>query len=320
MKRVFRWLLGLVAVLALAFLIFRSPDTDPAAMRAKYGAAPSQFVEVAPGITVHLRDEGPRDAMPVVLLHGSNADLHTWEPWVQALKGKYRVIRFDTVGHGLTGGVPGKDYSPEAMVKLVDQVADKLALRRFVLGGNSMGGGISVRYALEHPGRLAGLILVDAAGAPKKGGEPGNIGFKIAATPGLNQLMLHITPRGLVAKSLSQSVTNQAIVTPAAVDRYWELLRYPGNREATLLRMTAPRKTFDPQQLAQIKVPTLILWGEQDKLIGPDAAQWYHKAIPGSSLRIYPGIGHVPHEEDAAGTVTDVMKWLAAFVPPAPPG
>jgi pimeloyl-ACP methyl ester carboxylesterase len=227
MKRLGKVLLFLAVMLGIAFALLRTPDTDPAAMKAKYGAAPSQFVDLGGGLTVHLRDEGPRDAPAIVLLHGSNADLHTWEPWAAALRGDYRVIRFDTIGHGMTSAAPGKDYSPEAMAALVGKVADKLALGKFVLGGNSMGGAVSVTYALGHQDRLAGLVLVDAGGAPKKGTERGNIGFRIAAMPGISALAESITPRALVERSLSQSVSNQAIVTPAAVDRYWELLRYP---------------------------------------------------------------------------------------------
>ncbi|MEO0056810.1 MAG: hypothetical protein RIT17_246, partial [Pseudomonadota bacterium] len=112
MKKWFvRGLLALLGVLVIAFLIFRTPDTDAAAMRAKYGGPPSQFVDIGDGVTVHLRDEGPKTAPAIILLHGSNADLHTWEPWVTALKTQYRVIRFDQVGHGLTGPDPAEDYS-----------------------------------------------------------------------------------------------------------------------------------------------------------------------------------------------------------------
>lgn len=77
MKWVWRGLLALLGVLVIAFLIFRTPDTDAAEMRAKYGGPPSQFVAIGGGVTVHLRDEGPEDAPAIVLLHGSNADLHT---------------------------------------------------------------------------------------------------------------------------------------------------------------------------------------------------------------------------------------------------
>jgi pimeloyl-ACP methyl ester carboxylesterase len=169
MKRLGAVLLVLIAALGIAFLALRTPDTDPAAMRAKYGAAPSQFVDLGAGLTVHLRDEGPRDAPAIVLLHGSNADLHTWEPWAAALRSDYRVIRFDTIGHGLTGAAPGKDYSAAAMAALVGRVADKLAIGKFVLGGNSMGGGISVAYALKHQDRLTGRCR----GRPQTGRRAG---------------------------------------------------------------------------------------------------------------------------------------------------
>ncbi len=75
MKRSAKWVLGILVVLFGAFLLLRTPDTDPAVMKAKYGGPPSQFVDLGGGLTVHLRDEGSRDAPVLVLLHGSNADL-----------------------------------------------------------------------------------------------------------------------------------------------------------------------------------------------------------------------------------------------------
>ncbi len=78
MKSFLKILLAIAALLGALFLVFRVPDTDPAAMRAKYGAQASQFVQTADGNTFHLLDEGPRDAPVIVLLHGSNADLRKW--------------------------------------------------------------------------------------------------------------------------------------------------------------------------------------------------------------------------------------------------
>ena len=135
-------------------------------MRAKYGGPPSQFVAIADGVTVHLRDEGPKGAPAIMLLHGSNADLHTWEPWVQALRQDYRVIRFDQVGHGLTGPDPAHDYSRANYVADIAEVADALGLDTFILGGNSMGGKHALAFAVAHPERIAGLVLVDGSGGP----------------------------------------------------------------------------------------------------------------------------------------------------------
>mgnify|MGYP002780377157 FL=1 len=318
-----RGLLALLAVLVIAFLVFRTPDTDAAEMRGKYGAPPSQFVEIGDGVTVHLRDEGPRDAPAIVLLHGSNADLHTWEPWVQALKDRYRVIRFDQIGHGLTGPDPKEDYSRDNYVADILEVADRLGLERFVLGGNSMGGKHALAFAMAHPERLAGLVLVDGSGGPmlkldkaKEENTSGNIGFRIARMPGVNLLAEQITPRSLIAQSLEQSVSNKAIVTPAMIDRYWELLRYPGNRRATLKRFSEPYDPLTDAEVAAVATPTLILWGEEDRLIPVEAGEWLDRTLPDSTLVVYPGIGHLPHEEAAEKTLAALEPWLAGHAAP----
>jgi pimeloyl-ACP methyl ester carboxylesterase len=311
LKRLLRIVAVVAAVLVVAFLLLRTPDTDPAAMLAKYGGPPSRMVTLADGQRVHLRDEGPRNAPAIMLLHGSNSDLHTWQPWVDDLKRDYRVIRFDQIGHGLTGPARDGDYRTEAFARDVGDVADALGLGRFVLAGNSMGGGIAARFAMLQPDRLAALVLIDAGGAPvqRKGG--GNLAFAIAAMPGVNRLAGEITPRWLVERSLSQSVSNQAVVTPKAVDRYWELARYPGNRDAMLARFGLPRTPFTPEEVGAIRVPTLVMWGQEDTLISYDAAGWYMSHLPDATLASYPDIGHLPMEEAPERTVADLRGWLA---------
>lgn len=322
MTWVWRGLLALAALLVVAFLVLRTPDTDPAAMRAKYGAPPSQYVAIGDGVTVHLRDEGPRDAPAIVLLHGSNADLHTWTPWVDALTGQYRVIRFDQVGHGLTGPDPKGDYSTANYVADILGVADALGLERFVLGGNSMGGKHALAFAIAHPERLTGLVLVDGSGGPmlklgkKDDEDSGNIGFTIARMPGINRLAEQITPRSLIAQSLEQSVSVKAVASPAAVDRYWELLRYPGNRRATLARFGMPYDPLGASDIAAVATPTLILWGQEDRIIPVEAGRWLARTMPNNRLVEYPAIGHLPHEEAPAATLGDLRPWLAEHASP----
>ncbi|MDZ4139866.1 MAG: alpha/beta hydrolase, partial [Erythrobacter sp.] len=301
MKWFVRGVLALIALLVIAFLIFRTPDTDAAEMRTKYGGAPSQFVDIGDGVTVHLRDEGPKDAPAIMLLHGSNADLHTWEPWVAALTSQYRVIRFDQVGHGLTGPDPKHDYSRANYVADVLAVADNLGLERFIIGGNSMGGKHALAFAITHPDRVSGLVLVDASGGPmpqdkaaNKNNGGGNIGFRIARMPGINRLVEQITPRSLIAQSLEQSVSVRSIITEPMIDRYWELLRYPGNRRATLQRFSQPHESLTEAEIAGVTAPTLILWGEEDRLIPVAAGQWLAKVMPTAQITVYPNIGHLP--------------------------
>ncbi|WP_114520352.1 alpha/beta hydrolase [Altererythrobacter sp. ZODW24] len=311
MKRLAKILLVIFIGLMLAFVIFRTPDTDPVEMRAKYGGEPSQFVDVGDGLRVHLRDEGPRDAPVVMLLHGSNADLHTWEPWTEALKSEYRVIRFDQIGHGLTGPAPDNNYTMPSFTSTITKVADELDLGTFVIGGNSMGGGIAMAYALEHPERLDGLVLVDASGAPIEREGGGNLAFTLAQIPGVGSVLSQMLPRSLVERSLSQSVSNQEVVTSEAVDRYWEMARYPGNRDATRARFATPRTAFTPEQAQGMQVPTLVMWGEEDSLIPFAASAWFKSNLPNAVEVTYPGIGHLPMEEAAGPSSSDLRKWLA---------
>ena len=135
--------------------------------------------------------------------------------------------------------------------------------------------------------------------------------------PGINRLAMVITPRSVIERSLHQSVSNTAIVTPAEVDEYWELLRYPGNRAATLKRFGTPRQSI-PESAISAKtraIPTLILWGEEDKLIPVSAAKWFASTYPDNVTHIYKNIGHIPMEEHADQSAADVRNWLVARQP-----
>jgi pimeloyl-ACP methyl ester carboxylesterase len=296
-----RLLLGLAVfagLLLLAFLAVRTPDIPAETLRARYGSAASQFLEVAPGFTVHVRDEGPRDAPVLLLLHGSNASLHTWEPWVERLGGAYRIVSLDLQGHGLTGPTPSGCYSGSCMAETVEEVRAKLGIERLAIGGNSMGGLVAIRYALAHPERVTALVLVDSAGAQLAGGGTRPLGFRIAALPGVRALAEHITPRSLIARSLDQSTSVKSAASPEKVDRYWELLRHPGNREATVARFATPREPFGADMLKALgEVPVLILWGREDRLFPPAAAEWFKAALPHADLVILDGVGHIPQEE-----------------------
>lgn len=312
MRRIVGWFALVAGLLAGAVFLFRTPDTDPVAMRAKYGGPPSQFVDLGGGLKVHLRDTGPRDAPVLMLVHGSNADLHTWDAWAKLLDGRYRVIRFDLPGHGLTGPNPSGDYSGGAFVDVVERVRAKMGAAHMTLAGNSMGGGVAWRYALAHPDRVDRLILVDAAGQPPAGPHTPPLAFRVAQTPGLRDLAAIITPRDLIAKTMPDAFYNRALATDAQIDRYWEMLRYPGNRQATITRFNTPNEPASPAQLHTLRMPVLILWGADDKLIPASAGAWFHEQIPGSRLTVYPQTGHIPMEERADKSAADVDAFIGA--------
>jgi pimeloyl-ACP methyl ester carboxylesterase len=313
MKRVLKWTgFLLFAVVVGGIIAGWTPDTDPAAMRAKYANAASQFIDVGNGLRVHVRDEGARTTPAIILLHGSNDSLQTWDPWVERLKGNFRVIRLDLPGHGLTGPHTRGDYSNGAFAAVVDATARKLGAERFTLVGHSMGGGIAVTYTLTHPDKVERLVLVDAAGGPVSERTSLPIAFRIAKIPIISSLMNVITPRSVVEQSVRQSMANQTVINDRMIDRYWELFRYPGNREATTTRFQATPTLFAPAAIRQIRVPTLVMWGEEDQIFSLPTGRWFAANLPSAKLVTYEAVAHLPMQEAVEHSVQDLIDWIGA--------
>ncbi len=315
------WLLRSVGVLlllsALGLSLSRAPDRPVQTLVARWAPPPSDFVDVK-GMVVHLRDEGPRDdALPLLLLHGTSASLHTWEGWVRALKTQRRVISLDLPGFGLTGPFAGSyapdDYRGDSYARFVLDLMDQLKINRAVLAGNSLGGEIAWRVATLAPQRVASLVLVDASGLQAQP-QSVPIGLLIARAPVFSQIAEWVLPRALITQGLASVYGDPAKVTTDLVDRYFELALREGNRRALghrLRQMTAGDELSPPAaRIDSIKQPTLILWGGLDKLVPLAAGQDFHRRIAGSQLVVLEGLGHVPQEEDPARTVAPVKVFL----------
>lgn len=303
----------LLMLTALAVPIARAPDRPVETLVARWAPAPSDFIEIK-GQMVHLRDEGPPDdPLPIVLIHGTSASLHTWEGWASALKGQRRVISFDLPGFGLTGPFTGdyasEDYRGDTLAGFVLDLLDRLKVSRAVLAGNSLGGEVAWRVATLAPSRVDRLVLVDAAGYDFEPVEL-PVGFRLARLPVVSALSKWFLLRGLVDQSVRSVYGDPARVTPALVDRYFELALREGNRDALRLRMQQLEMGQDAARIATIKVPTLVLWGGRDRLIPPPTAQNFTRDIAGSRLVVFPALGHVPQEEDPAATVAVVKEFL----------
>ncbi|MFM7459943.1 MAG: alpha/beta fold hydrolase [Burkholderiales bacterium] len=286
-----------------------APDRSVAELAARWAQPPSKFIALQ-NMQVHLRDEGPRnDPLPIVLLHGTSASLHTWDGWVAALKASRRVIRMDLPGFGLTGPFPDNDYRLPRYSRFVQELMDQLGVARFILVGNSFGGQIALQVTLDQPARISQLILVDSAGYPL---APTSvpIAFQLARLPFINRIANIALPRHIVENSVRNVYGDPERVTPELIDRYYELTLREGNRAALTARLEQVNVEEMAARIPQIKVPTLILWGGRDRLIPPDAAQRFARDIAGSELVMFDDLGHVPHEEAPDRTLTAMRKFL----------
>lgn len=303
--------LGLIVVLATAgWLLLQRPDIPYAALEARYGYADSRYMDLPGGVRAHYRDLGPREAPAVVLVHGFSASTHAWDAWAKALSSDYRVVVLDLPGHGLTRTPPGYAAGRDGFDAVVDGVTGKLGLTRFTLGGNSMGGGVAWAYALNHPDKVQRLVLVDAAGWPMSKAGGASI-FAILRNPLGRKLLRNIDARPLVAQGLRAAYLDPRLVTPALIDRYVDLARAPGHRDILLGLQTGPRRLASTSELSRIHVPTLVMFGQDDRLIPALDGEKFHKAIPGATLILYPGVGHVPMEQIPDRSMADLKAWLA---------
>jgi pimeloyl-ACP methyl ester carboxylesterase len=300
----------LAAVVVAGYVALNwAPDRPVSELTARWAPPPSTFIELL-GMQAHVRDEGVRnDPVPVVLLHGTSASLHTWDGWVAALASRRRLIRVDMPGFGLTGPAPSGDYTIGSYVRFVEALLDALGVDRCVLVGNSFGGWVAWETTLADPGRIAGLILVDAAGYPLES-QSVPIGFRVAKIPVLNRLVQRILPRSLVRSSVRNVYGDPTRVTPALVDRYEELTLRAGNRAALVQRFVQAPPGLDAERITAVSAPTLILWGGRDRLIPPEHARRFERDIKGSRLVVFEDLGHVPQEEDPARTAAAAAAFL----------
>jgi pimeloyl-ACP methyl ester carboxylesterase len=304
--------LALIILLIILVILFSAgawlytPDKNAAALRATYDDSATGYISAA-GILLRVRDTGPRDAPAVILLHGFGASLDTWEPWAVVLSQRYRVIRFDLPGFGLTGPDPSQDYSDRRAMVILAALLDRLGIRRASLIGNSLGGRIAWNFAAAYPARVDRLVLISPDGFASPGFDYG----KTPVLPALLKLLPYTMPRFMLRMNLAVAYADQKRLTDATLTRYDDMMRAPGDRAAMLDRMRQVMLEDPAPVLRTIAAPTLILWGEQDKMIPFSNAADYMRDIPHAQLAALPGLGHVPFEEAPAESLPPVQAFLA---------
>ena len=288
----------IVTVLAIcvALFWFWTPDLPKEFVVEKYTNSHSQFYADSAGNRIHYRDQGLEGGPVLMLIHGTSASLHTWEPLVKALGNQYRLISLDLPGHGLTGQNLSGTYTDEVFIESVMNLMDYLNIESASLVGNSLGGRVAWRAAVDHPTRVRSLILLAPSGAPRQQRSKSNIGFKIMHSPAGQVLSLFVTPKFLIEKSLTQTVVDKNLVTKIMVDRYTELLTMEGNRQA-MVDLFKSRKTAEMANLKALSHPKMVIWGDSDGILPIQMLGSFEAVWPTMETLVLTKIAHLPHEE-----------------------
>jgi pimeloyl-ACP methyl ester carboxylesterase len=294
----------LLPVLLLLLLQKRSFPVEK--LIEQYANEHSQFIEID-GMQVHYRIEG--EGYPVVLIHGTGACLQTWDAWTDSLTKEYQVIRMDIPAFGITGPNADDLYTMEYYVEFIDIFTKKLGLESFVLGGNSLGGGIAWQYALRHADRVSALLLVAPSGSPVREYNFSRFSvFRLARIPVLSTLLTGTDTKFIVERTLREAASVHDHITEERVQMYYNMSMRKGNRKAFVARLTqaAEDPVLDP---SKVEIPALIQWGDEDKVL-PIAQLEGFQSMPAKEIIIYKGIGHTPQEEISARSVQDAMNFL----------
>lgn len=277
----------------------------------------SRFIEVN-GLEVHYKMAGQGEPV-MILLHGFLASTYSWREVFLPLAERGMVIAFDRPAFGLTerplsweGSNP---YAPEAQTDLVIGLMDALGIEQAILVGNSAGGSVSALTALRYPERVQALVLVDAA-IYQGGGSPDWV-KPLLATPQVRRLgLLFLGNLPSWGKEFGLSAWHDpAGFTEEIWEGYSKPLQVEGWDRALWELTLANRETGLQDRLAEIRQPTLVITGDDDRIVPTEQSIRLAGELPDARLVVIPACGHVPQEEcpiaflEAIGGFLDAEPW-----------
>jgi len=255
--------------------------------------AKGKFIDLE-GRSTHYIEKG--DGEPVVLIHGFFYDSYMWSGNIDALAEHFKVYAIDLWGGGYSTREP-LDYGYQLYADQVQKFMDSMDIPRAILVGQSMGAGTAIKFCVQNRERVNKLMLVGAAGMP----NPMPITAKFFALPGVGEFSLSLKTDSIRRKNLRDVfIHNKEIITQSYFENVTRPQKIKGSSEAALSIL---RRNFldtlsdEIQQLGQMEVPILIVWGREDRAIPLACGEKMHRLLEGSRLEIIDGAGHVPQSE-----------------------
>lgn len=263
----------------------------------------SRFITVG-DYEFHYKDEGSGPVL--VLLHGFGASLHVWDKWVELLSPHFRILRIDLPGFGLSSPVR-KKVRIEFFIEQLEAFLDAMQLDSFVLAGNSLGGWLAWEFTALHPDRVERLCLLNAAGYFENSGKPK--GIELIAKDKFAQLLRSGVPKVIIRNLAKKSYADRRNCSEDLVHRTYLM----SNREgmlASLIYVASSDAKANIHRISTIKIPTLVLWGEKDKVIPSFKADFFYSDMPDCKLIIYKAAGHVPMMELPQQSAQDFLQFV----------
>lgn len=243
---------------------------------------------------------------PLLLLHGFGADKDNFTRVARHLTPHYRVIIPDHVGFGESSHPPQADYSPQAQASRLQALMRKLDVTQLHIGGNSMGGHIAITYAAQFPAEVKSLWLLDSGGVWS---APGNDFPKMVRETGVNPLMVRSEED--FARMFDYVMADPPFVPrPILNVKARERIR---NFDLEQIIFTQVSADAVEERAATVAVPTLIVWGREDRALNYAAGELLDRVMVNSQLIIMDGVGHAPMLERPAQSAADYLQFRGSF-------
>ena len=253
--------------------------------------------------------EVPGAGEPVVFVHGLLASSATWDGVLAPASAGRPAIAVDLPGFGCSERPWPYDYSVGGEVRSLVGFLDARGIGRAILVGNSLGGATAMLLAADHPERVAALVLVAPATPEARIGWP----VRLMQARGLGEAALASANRPLVAYGLRRWLfACPERVTAHAIDDAWLPLTIPGTNRAALRAVRSDRRRYLGLE-ARVRVPTLIVWGREDRVIPVGESERLRSRIAGSRLVVLPDSGHLPQREQPEAFARVVAEFVSAL-------
>ena len=260
-------------------------------------------IELDFGKIVYLENDVKSDTT-VVLIHGFGGNKDNWTKMIAEWNDRYHVIAIDLPGNGESVSDKALGYSTTHQAEMLDSFLKEKELKNFHLMGHSMGGAIALRYVGHHAKYVSSLILIDAMGMVQTKSD----GVKLVEASDKNPLYDVCTEERLETL-LDYSMYKRPYFFNMFKDTLLENKCH--RRELEKVMYEDLYKDVDLSTVAKrVQLPTLILWGEKDRMTHVDNALLFHESIQGSQLVILKEIGHVPILEDPEQTADVIDKFI----------
>ena len=293
--------IGLLVFLSAGLFFFSTPSPikipdDVAGKFVRIGSQNIRYIDAGKGT-------------PLVFIHGFGASIFSWRKNLDPLSKHLRVCAPDLPGFGYSDKPLDGDYTIDAYADFIIQFMDKMRIKKAVLVGHSLGGGIALLTSLKYPSRVQSLILLDTEAYPIK--PP--LMLTVAKLPLIRSIIHLVIGEWVIRISLKRSYYDHTLITDRLVDEYYQPFLTENGKIVPIKVLQA--MNFDklkelPRRYRRIRKKVLIIWGQEDRISRIHLAHKLKKDLRNSKLMIIPASGHLVQEEKPAVVNRAILNFV----------